>query len=97
LKKIGYVPNISLVLFDVTEEHKGEQLYHHSEKLALVFTLINVGGSNRVIKIIKNIRICLDCHNFMRLASKLVRKVIVVRDANRFHHFKEVNTLSKLG
>ncbi|GFQ05801.1 pentatricopeptide repeat-containing protein at1g71420 [Phtheirospermum japonicum] len=89
LKKIGYVPKTSLVLFDVEEEHKEEQLYHHSEKLALVFALMNAGGSNRVIKIIKNIRICLDCHNFMRLATKLVRKTIVVRDANRFHHFKE--------
>ncbi|GFP84945.1 pentatricopeptide repeat-containing protein at1g71420 [Phtheirospermum japonicum] len=74
LKKIRYVPKTSLVLFDVEEEHKEEKLYHHSEELALVFTLINAGGSNLVIKIIKNIRICLDCHNFMRLASKLVRK-----------------------
>ncbi|KAL3638605.1 hypothetical protein CASFOL_016512 [Castilleja foliolosa] len=89
LKKIGYVPETNLVLFDVEEEHKEEQLYHHSEKLALVFALMNASDSNRVIKIIKNIRICLDCHNFMRLASKFVGKVIVVRDANRFHHFKE--------
>ncbi|KAK6116720.1 hypothetical protein DH2020_049540 [Rehmannia glutinosa] len=90
LKKMGYVPDTNSVLFDVEEEHKEEQLYHHSEKLALVFSLMNAGGNyGDVIKIIKNIRICLDCHNFMRLASKLVRKVIVVRDANRFHHFKE--------
>lgn len=92
LKKMGYVPETSSVLFDVEEEHKEEQLYHHSEKLALVFSLMNAGNSSRngdVIKIIKNIRICLDCHNFMRLASKLVEKVIIVRDANRFHHFKE--------
>ncbi|KAI3464257.1 hypothetical protein Pfo_020920 [Paulownia fortunei] len=92
LKKMGYVPETSSVLFDVEEEHKEEQLYHHSEKLALVFSLMNAGNSScdgDVIKIIKNIRICLDCHNFMRLASKLVEKVIIVRDANRFHHFKE--------
>ncbi|KAL0333563.1 UNVERIFIED_CONTAM: Pentatricopeptide repeat-containing protein [Sesamum angustifolium] len=37
LKKMGYVPETSSVLFDVEEEHKEEQLYHHSEKLALVF------------------------------------------------------------
>ncbi|XP_047980804.1 pentatricopeptide repeat-containing protein At1g71420 isoform X2 [Salvia hispanica] len=90
LKEIGYVPETSAVLFDVEEEHKEEQLYLHSEKLALVFSLMNGGGSScNVIKIIKNIRICLDCHNFLRLASKLLGKAIIVRDANRFHHFRD--------
>lgn len=90
LKKIGYAPETSSVLFDVEEEHKEEQLYLHSEKLALVFSLMNAGDSGcNVIKIIKNIRICLDCHNFMKLASKLVDKAIIVRDAKRFHHFRE--------
>ncbi|KAL3830366.1 hypothetical protein ACJIZ3_019168 [Penstemon smallii] len=92
LRKMGYVPDTSLVLHDVEEEHKEEQLYHHSEKLAVVFSLMNTGNSRRfkgVIKIIKNIRICLDCHNFIRLVSELVEKEIVVRDSNRFHHFKE--------
>ncbi|KAL8482365.1 hypothetical protein ACS0TY_027881 [Phlomoides rotata] len=92
LKNIGYVPDTSSVLFDVQEEHKEEQLYHHSEKLALVFSLMHDGNSSRggdAIKIMKNIRICLDCHNFMRFTSKLVEKVIIVRDAKRFHHFKE--------
>ncbi|RZC69709.1 hypothetical protein C5167_032826 [Papaver somniferum] len=41
LKKIGYVPEISFALQDMEEEHKQEQLYYHSEKLALAFALIN--------------------------------------------------------
>lgn len=92
LKKIGYVPETNLVLHDVEEEQKEEQLYYHSEKLALVFCLMNGSDSNcnrDVIRIMKNIRICLDCHTFMRLASKLVQREIIVRDANRFHHFKD--------
>ncbi|XP_073041171.1 pentatricopeptide repeat-containing protein At1g71420 [Primulina eburnea] len=92
LKKIGYVPTTSLVLYDVEEEHKEEHLYHHSEKLALAFSLMNAGGTfsnGGVIKIMKNIRICIDCHNFMRIASIFFQKAIIVRDANRFHHFKE--------
>lgn len=92
LKKIGYAPTTSMVLYDVEEEHKEEHLYHHSEKLALAFSLMNTGGTfsnGGVIKIMKNIRICIDCHNFMRIASRFVQKVIIVRDANRFHHFKE--------
>ncbi|KAL5994656.1 hypothetical protein ACLOJK_024709 [Asimina triloba] len=41
LKQMGYVPETSLVLHEVDEEHKEEQLYHHSEKLALAFGLMN--------------------------------------------------------
>ncbi|KAL6977688.1 hypothetical protein U1Q18_026478 [Sarracenia purpurea var. burkii] len=92
LKALGYVPEISLALQDVEEEQKEEQLYYHSEKLALVFSLMYAGSlhcSEGIIQIIKNIRICVDCHNFMKVASNLVQREIVVRDSNRFHHFKE--------
>ncbi|XP_020537090.2 pentatricopeptide repeat-containing protein At1g71420 [Jatropha curcas] len=91
LKEIGYVPETSLALHDIEEEHKEEQLYHHSEKLALAFALMNEGNSpsgKTAIKIMKNIRICVDCHNFMKLASDLLHKEIVVRDSNRFHQFR---------
>ncbi|XP_058078441.1 pentatricopeptide repeat-containing protein At1g71420 [Magnolia sinica] len=88
LKEMGYVPETSLVLHEVEKEHKEEQLYHHSEKLALVFGLMNASRSTGAIRIMKNIRICLDCHNFMKLASDCIGREIVVRDANRFHHFR---------
>ncbi|TXG53481.1 hypothetical protein EZV62_022650 [Acer yangbiense] len=92
LKEMGYVPETSLALRDTEEEHKEEELYNHSEKLALVFAVMNLGSfryEGSVIRIMKNIRICVDCHNFMKLASDLLRKEIVVRDSNRFHHFKD--------
>lgn len=90
-KEIGYVPDTSLALHDIEEEHKEEQLYYHSEKLALVFALLNEGSlhcGGSVVRIMKNIRICVDCHNFMKLASDFLQKEIIVRDSNRFHHFK---------
>ncbi|KAM5550127.1 pentatricopeptide repeat-containing protein [Rosa sericea] len=92
LREIGYVPDTSSSLHDVEEEHKEEQLYHHSEKLALVFAIMNESSlhcGRTAIKIMKNIRVCVDCHNFMKLASNLLQKDIVVRDSNRFHHFKD--------
>ncbi|GFY96789.1 tetratricopeptide repeat (TPR)-like superfamily protein [Actinidia rufa] len=92
LKGLGFVPETNLALHDVEEEQKEEQLYYHSEKLALVFALMNSSGSHcsgGVIRIMKNIRICVDCHNFIKVTSKLVQREIVVRDSNRFHHFKE--------
>lgn len=91
LKKLGYVPQTSLSLYDIEEEQKEEQLYYHSEKLALVFALVNANcshGCGSAIRIMKNIRICLDCHNFMKLASEYVQRDIVVRDSNRFHKFR---------
>ncbi|VFQ88970.1 unnamed protein product [Cuscuta campestris] len=90
LKKLGYIPQTSLVLHDIEEEQKEEQLYYHSEKLALMFVLMNSNDphcKSGVIRIMKNIRICLDCHNFMKITSGLIQKRIVVRDSNRFHHF----------
>ncbi|XP_027362008.1 pentatricopeptide repeat-containing protein At1g71420 [Abrus precatorius] len=91
LKEMGYVPDLSLALYDTEMEHKEDQLFHHSEKMALVFAIMNEGSlpyGGNVIKIMKNIRICVDCHNFMKLASYVFQKEIVVRDSNRFHHFK---------
>ncbi|CAI9093204.1 OLC1v1028644C1 [Oldenlandia corymbosa var. corymbosa] len=90
LKKMGYVPETSLALRDVEEEHREEELYYHSEKLALVYALMmNAADFSGSIKIMKNIRICPDCHNFMKIASELAQKEIVVRDSNRFHIFKK--------
>lgn len=91
LKEMGYAPEVSSALHDIEMEHIEDQLIHHSEKMALVFAIMNEGSlscGGNVIKIMKNIRICVDCHNFMKLASKLFQKEIVVRDSNRFHHFK---------
>lgn len=92
LKEMGYVPETNLALHDIEEEHKEEQLFYHSEKLALAFAIMNEGSlrcNKGLIRIMKNIRICVDCHNFMKLASDLLGKEIVVRDSNRFHHFKD--------
>jgi hypothetical protein len=82
-----YAPKTSLALHDIEEEHKKEQLYHHSEKLALAFAIMKEGGlccDGRVIRINKNTRICVDCHNFMKLASDLLYKEIVSENQTAF-------------
>lgn len=58
----------------------------HSEKLAMAFGLLNTPQA-APIRIIKNIRICDDCHSFMQLVTLVVNREIVVRDGNRFHSF----------
>ncbi|KAG6474931.1 pentatricopeptide repeat-containing protein At3g24000, mitochondrial-like isoform X1 [Zingiber officinale] len=61
---------------------------HHSEKLAVAFGLISL-PEWMPIHIMKNLRICCDCHTVMKLISLLTKRELIVRDANRFHHFKE--------
>eukprot|EP01018_Ginkgo_biloba_P034183 Gb_33070 [translate_table: standard] len=88
MKEIGYVPNTNFVLHDVEEEVKEHKLSSHSEKLAIAFGLINTCAGTP-IRITKNLRVCGDCHSATKFISKIVRRDIIVRDANRFHHFKD--------
>eukprot|EP01018_Ginkgo_biloba_P038372 Gb_05116 [translate_table: standard] len=88
MKEAGYVPNTNFVLHDVEEEVKEQVLNSHSEKLAIAFGLINTSQGTPV-RITKNLRVCSDCHNATRFISKIVGREIIVRDANRFHHFKD--------
>ncbi|KAL2316668.1 hypothetical protein Fmac_030544 [Flemingia macrophylla] len=86
LEMAGYVPDIDFVLQDVEEEVKKEMLYTHSEKLAIAFGLIGI-PEGEPIRISKNLRVCGDCHTFSKMVSAIMRRSIIVRDANRFHHF----------
>eukprot|EP01018_Ginkgo_biloba_P003193 Gb_13221 [translate_table: standard] len=88
MKAAGYVPDIKYVLHDVEQQRKEEILSHHSEKLAIAFGLISTSPGT-TIRIIKNLRVCGDCHLATKYISKIVMREIVVRDANRYHHFKD--------
>ncbi|KAM3380781.1 pentatricopeptide repeat-containing protein, chloroplastic [Capsicum galapagoense] len=85
LKLAGYVPETEIALYDINEEEKEHNLIYHSEKLALAFGLLH--SSEPTLRIMKNLRICQDCHQFFKLASAIYERNIVVRDIKRFHHF----------
>ncbi|XP_043689989.1 putative pentatricopeptide repeat-containing protein At3g13770, mitochondrial [Telopea speciosissima] len=85
IKEAGYVPDLSCVLHDVDEEQKERILLGHSEKLALAFGMI-VTPPGLPIRIMKNLRICVDCHNFAKYLSKGYLREVFLRDSNRFHH-----------
>eukprot|EP01018_Ginkgo_biloba_P011979 Gb_15588 [translate_table: standard] len=87
MQEEGYVPDTDFVLHDVEEEQKEHLLAHHSEKLAIAFGLISTPPGSSIL-IFKNLRVCGDCHTATKFISKIVGREIVVRDANRFHHFK---------
>ncbi|KAG8389296.1 hypothetical protein BUALT_Bualt02G0214500 [Buddleja alternifolia] len=84
----GYKAETRYVLHNVEEEEKVEMLHGHSERLALAYGLLST-TRGMPIRVTKNLRVCGDCHTFTKLISKVFQREIIVRDANRFHHFRD--------
>ncbi|KAL6616743.1 hypothetical protein ACP70R_039013 [Stipagrostis hirtigluma subsp. patula] len=59
----------------------------HSEKLAVALGMIHLPQS-APIRVMKNLRVCLDCHSTMKLISRSENREIILRDSIRFHHFR---------
>lgn len=86
-KKVGYVEDKSCVFQDMEESAKERSLHQHSEKLAIAFAVWrNAGGS---IRILKNLRVCVDCHSWIKIVSRVIKREIICRDSKRFHHFRD--------
>lgn len=88
ISKIGYKPYTEAVLHELEEEEKVNILRGHSEKLAISFGLLKT-TKDLTLRVCKNLRICVDCHNAAKLISKVAEREIVVRDNKRFHHFRD--------
>ncbi|PKU70365.1 Pentatricopeptide repeat-containing protein [Dendrobium catenatum] len=86
MKKAGYVSATNLVLHDVEEEEKEQMLKFHSEKLAVAYGILRL-TPGRPVRVIKNLRICEDCHDAIKYISLIENRLIILRDSNRFHHF----------
>lgn len=88
MKERGYEGvSKGLVFVDVEEEAKEKIVGLHSERLALAFGLMNT-PKGVIIRIMKNLRMCRDCHEAFKVISDIVEREFIVRDVNRFHHFK---------
>jgi pentatricopeptide repeat protein len=83
----GFIANTSVVTEDVDDSTKQLMLSEHSEKIAIVLGLLKV-PQDKEIRLSKNLKVCSDCHSFMKAVSKVRDREIVMRDAKRFHHFK---------
>ncbi|RVW79254.1 Pentatricopeptide repeat-containing protein [Vitis vinifera] len=88
MKLAGYKPKTDLVVHSIDEEEKEDALSIHSEKLAIAFGLIST-SEGTTIRVVKNLRICNDCHDAAKIISGIVKREIIVRDRSRFHHFKD--------
>ncbi|KAI3894564.1 hypothetical protein MKX03_027594 [Papaver bracteatum] len=75
MKESGYIPEVRCSLHDVDDESKAMALLTHSEKLACVAGLLS-SPARSAIRIMKNLRVCMDCHNALKFISKIVRRKI---------------------
>lgn len=88
LKEFGHVPDKRFALHDVEDEQKETVLLRHSERIAICFALVtSVEGST--VTVMKNLRVCGDCHSAIKLIAKIVDRQIILRDSTRFHHFRD--------
>ncbi|PKA62240.1 Pentatricopeptide repeat-containing protein [Apostasia shenzhenica] len=90
LRGAGFVGDTREVLLDMDGEEEGKELamWAHNEKLAVAFVLMKTMPGTE-IRVVKNLRICVDCHEAIKLVSRVYGREILVRDCNRFHHFND--------
>ncbi|XP_019053560.1 PREDICTED: pentatricopeptide repeat-containing protein At3g47530 [Nelumbo nucifera] len=88
LKLAGYVADMSAELHNLGAQEKGYALSYHSEKLAIAFGVLATPPGT-TIRVAKNLRICVDCHNFAKVLSGVYNRELFIRDRSRFHHFRE--------
>ncbi|KAK7359201.1 hypothetical protein VNO77_01151 [Canavalia gladiata] len=84
----GYSTKMRYALINADDMEKEVLLCGHSEKLAMAFGILNL-PPGRTVRVTKNLRICGDCHEMGKFMSKTTGREIVLRDSNRFHHFKD--------
>lgn len=88
-EELGYIYEVRFMLYDVEEELKEENLRVYSEKLVIGLVLF-CGGMEKdgmVIRVFKNLRVCGDCYVFIKGLLKVLEKVFMVWDVNRFYKF----------
>ncbi|KAG9454258.1 hypothetical protein H6P81_007162 [Aristolochia fimbriata] len=90
IQKHGYILETTNSLLPDVVEHEEQTPTYHSERLAIAFGLISTSASTS-LQVVQNHRLCDDCHNVVKLIAMVTKREIVVRDASRFHHFKQGN------
>ncbi|CAF1102314.1 unnamed protein product [Rotaria magnacalcarata] len=83
----GYKLDASWITRPLKDNETPESvLCAYNEGIAIVFNLIQRPMPTR-IQIMQNLRICGDCHAAIKLIAQIRQCLIVIRDANRIHHF----------
>ncbi|KAL5102374.1 hypothetical protein RYX36_006701 [Vicia faba] len=74
--------------FCIEEEEKENTSGMHSEKLAFAFALIDFHNTPQILRIVKNLKMCRDCHDTAKYISLAYKCEIYLNDSKCLHHFK---------
>ncbi|KAK1263861.1 Pentatricopeptide repeat-containing protein [Acorus gramineus] len=85
--RAGYEPDTGFVLHEAEEYQKRDFLYYHSAKLALACGVL-YGPPGRPVRVVKNVRVCGDCHAFFGCVSAVTGRVVLLRDSTGVHCFE---------
>lgn len=85
---VGYKPDVSFTVHDMEEERREESLWYHAERLAFAFGVISTSKEVK-LRIMKNLRVCGDCHSAFKHFSLITEREIILKDKYRFHHFSD--------
>ncbi|KAL1214407.1 Pentatricopeptide repeat-containing protein [Cardamine amara subsp. amara] len=83
----GYVADTRSALHDIDEESKETALLGHSERIAFARAVLN-SPPRTSFMVVKNLRVCVDCHNACKIMADIVGRRVVMRDLKRFHHLE---------
>ncbi|KAK2430326.1 pentatricopeptide repeat-containing protein [Trifolium repens] len=90
LKRVAV--NVKTHVFDnelcIEEEEKENTSSVHSEKLAFAFALIDSHNTPQILRIVKNLKMCRDCHDTAKYISLAYGCEIYLSDSSCLHHFK---------
>lgn len=71
----------------IEEEENEDIIGFHSEKLAMAFALVGFTSKPQTIKIVKNLRMCSNCHKTAKYISNTYGCDIYLNDSKCLHHF----------
>lgn len=87
IEKLAITDTASIESNDISRREQNSTNCH-SEKLAVALGMIHLPQS-APIRVMKNLRVCRDCHLTMKLISKSENREIILRDPIRFHRFRD--------
>lgn len=80
LKFVGYVFDILVVVYaDMSDYEKEVMVRYYSEKFAIVFGVLNI-FLGIMVRVVKNLRVCRDCYNVVKLIFVVFGRKVVFRD-----------------
>ncbi|XP_065630351.1 pentatricopeptide repeat-containing protein At4g02750 isoform X2 [Quercus suber] len=91
IEKLGYIEGQERPISSISEPklNASTVMNYHSEKLAVTYGILSLPASAPV-RVMKNLRVCQDCHTMIKFLSRVEKREIILRDSIRFHHFREV-------